>query len=364
MDVGKDSKHAMQSGRMMKSYVFLSPGVTSFETKPIPTPGPLEAVVKVRLTSISANDLNIARGVFPVTSGLTLGHEAVGVIETVGELVSDYETGQRVLVSATTSCGQCSPCLSGNWAHCRGILGGWRLGRVIDGAQAEYVRVPHAEVNLTPLPDSISNEDALLLPEAASTGFAAVERGAVELGDNVAVFGQGPVGLCATLGAKIRGAAQIIVIDKFSSRLQLASKFGATVGILNGPTVVKQILKLTRGTGVDVAIEAHGDQRTFENAMRVIRPAGTVSCIGVFTSPVTLGEQSFDCGLGNHTVVNTLCPGGKARMERLIRLVQSKRIDLSPLVTHRLPFTEIASAYEMLMNGREDVVKIILEVAN
>ncbi len=363
MAVGKESKHAMQSGRMMHSYVFLSPGVTSLETKRIPTPGPLEALVKVELTSISANDLNIVRGVFPVTSGLTLGHEAVGVIEELGELVSEYEVGQRVLVSATTSCGQCSPCLSGNGAHCRGMLGGWRLGRTTDGAQAEFLRVPYAEVNLTPLPDSISSEAALLLPEAASTGFAAAERGGVELGDNVAVFGQGAVGLCATLGAKLRGAAQIIVVDKLSSRLDLASKFGATTGILSGPSLVKQILKLTRGAGVDVAIEAHGEPRTFESAMKVIRPAGTVSCIGVFTSALTIAEQSFNSGLGNHTVVNTLCPGGKARMERLIRLVESKRIDLAPLVTHRLPFNEIASAYEMLMEGQEDVVKIVLQVS-
>ena len=267
----------MQSGRMMQSYVFLSPGVTSLETKRIPTAGPHEVVVRVLLTSISSNDLNIARGVFPVTSGLTLGHEAVGVVHELGEQVTSFQLGQRVLVSATTSCGQCSFCLSGNWAHCRGLLGSWRLGRLIDGAQAEYVRVPFAEANLTLLPDTVSSEAALMLPEAASTGFAAVERGGVELGDNVAVFGQGPVGLCATLGAKLRGAAQIIAVDKHSSRLKLAEKFGATTGILGGGSTIKEVLKLTRGMGEDVAIEAHGEQSTFESALRVLRPAGTVS---------------------------------------------------------------------------------------
>ena len=349
---------------MMQAYVFQSPGVTSFESKRIPQPGPTEAVVKVALTSLSSNDLNVARGVFPVTSGLTLGHEAVGVIHQLGELVTGSKIGQRVLVSATTSCGQCLSCLDGNGAHCRGILGGWRLGRVMDGAQAEYVRVPHAEVNLIVLPDSISSEAALLLAEVGSTGFAAVERGGVGLGDHVAVFGQGPVGLCATLGAKLRGAAKIIAIDKFPSRLQMAEKFGATDGLVYDAGTVKEILRLTRGSGVDVAIEAHGEQRTFESAMRALRPAGTVSCIGVFTAPLTIAEQSFDSGLGNHTVVNTLCPGGKARLERLLRLVEAKRIDLTPLITHRLPFREIASAYQMLMHSHEEVVKLIVSMGD
>jgi alcohol dehydrogenase len=177
---------------MMKANVFRGPGKFGLEEKPIPTAGPGEAVVEVRLTTICGTDIHIVRGEYPVQPGLTIGHEAVGVIHELGAGVTGYEVGQRVLVGAITPCGQCEQCLAGDASQCQGALGGWRLGNTMDGTQAEYVRIPFAQANLALIPDSLSNEDVLLLSDIASTGFAAAESGGVRLGDIVAVFAQGP----------------------------------------------------------------------------------------------------------------------------------------------------------------------------
>lgn len=265
---------------VMKATVFRAAGKFGLEEKPIPKAGPGEAVVKVRLTTICGTDIHIIRGEYPVKPGLTLGHEAVGVIHELGAGVTGYEMGQRVLVGAITPCGQCEPCLSGNTSQCGGPLGGWRLGNTIDGAQAEYVRIPFAQANLASVPDNLSDEDVLLLSDIASTGFAAAENGRIRLGDTVAVFAEGPIGLCATLGAKLMGASEIFAVDTDPDRLVIARKFGATALIPADQDPVELILKLTGGRGVDVAIEALGAQTTFENGLRVLRPGGTLSSVG------------------------------------------------------------------------------------
>ena len=212
----------------MKANVFHGPGQFNLEEKPIPIPAYGEAVIKVRLTTICGTDIHIVKGEYPVRTGLTIGHEAVGVIHELGPGVTGYEIGQRVLVGAITPCGQCEACLGGHTSQCGGALGGWRLGNTIDGTQAEYVLIPYAQANLTAVPDELRDEEVLLLADIASTGFAAAESGNIQLGDTVAVFGQGPIGLCATLGAKLRGAAQIFAIDAEPHRIQTAKLFGAT----------------------------------------------------------------------------------------------------------------------------------------
>ena len=189
---------------LMKANVFRAPGKFGLEEKPICKPGHGEAVIQVRLTTICGTDIHIIRGEYPVPSGLTIGHEAVGVIHELGPGVTGYELGQRVLVGAITPCGQCEICLSGHTSQCTTALGGWRLGNTIDGVQAEYARIPFAQANLALVPDELSDEDVLLLSDIASTGFAAAESGRVQLGDTVAVFAQGPIGLCATLGCGCR----------------------------------------------------------------------------------------------------------------------------------------------------------------
>ena len=259
----------------MKATVFRSSGRFAVEDKPVPAPGIGEAIVKVTLTTIGGSDIHIVKGEYPVRPGLTIGHEAVGVIHELGDGVYDYEPGQRVLIGAITPCGQCEACLSGHTAQCGGQCGGWRLGNTMDGCQAEYVRIPYAQANLAPIPDSLSDEQVILLSAVASTGFAAAESGGVKIGDYVAVFGQGPIGLCATLGAHLMGAARIFAVDKNPFRLEVARRLGATDPLLAVPESLEVILAATHVHGVDVAIEALGIQDTFSNALAVLKPGGT-----------------------------------------------------------------------------------------
>src|SRR3982751_1403627 len=235
-----------QSSRtgMMKAHVFRAPGQFGLEEKPIPPAGPGEAIVKVRLTTICGTDVHIIRGEYPVRPGTTIGHEAVGTIYELGPGVTGYELGQRVLVGAITPCGQCEPCLGGHSAQCGGPLGGWRLGNTSDGVQAEYFRVPFAQANLTLVPDHLTDEDVILLADIASTGFSAAESGKIRLGDTVAVFAQGPIGLCATLGARLMGASEIYAVDSDPARLRVAEAFGATATLASDADPVQKILDL------------------------------------------------------------------------------------------------------------------------
>jgi len=348
---------------VMKANVFREPGKFALEEKPIPTAGPGEAVVQVRLTTICGTDIHIIRGEYPVAAGLTIGHEAVGVIHELGPGITGYHLGQRVLVGAITPCGQCEPCLRGNTSQCGGALGGWKLGNTIDGVQAEYVRIPHAQANLAVIPDALSDEDVLLLSDIASTGFAAAESGRIRLGDSVAVFAQGPIGLCATLGARLMGASEIFAVDNDPGRLEIARQFGATHILPAGNDPVSRIRELTGGEGVDVSIEALGIQATFENALRVLRPGGTLSSVGVYSGHLKIPLDAFGAGLADQTIVTTLCPGGKERMHRLMRLVASRRIDLTPLLTHVFSLDEIARAYELFGSRSAGVLKVAIRVS-
>src|ERR1700738_2802324 len=197
----------------MKALVFYGPGQIGLETVPIPRPRAGEAVIRVTLTTICGTDLHILKGEYPVKPGLIIGHEPVGIIHELGEGITGYAVGDRVLVGAITPCGQCNYCLGGDWSQCGGPIGGWKFGNTIDGAQAEYLLVPNAQANLAKIPDDLADEQVGLLADIASTGISAAESGDVKLGDTVAVFAQGPIGLCATAGAKLRGASLIIAAE-------------------------------------------------------------------------------------------------------------------------------------------------------
>ena len=346
----------------MRANVFHAPGKFGLEQKPIPRVGIGDAVIKVRLTTICGTDIHIVRGEYPVKPGLTIGHEAVGIIHELGLGVTGFHVGQRVLVGAITPCGQCEPCLSGHTSQCAGALGGWRLGNTIDGVQAEYALIPHAQANLCPIPESLSDEQVLLLADIASTGFSAAESGEVRLGDLVAVFAQGPIGLCATLGARLMGASHIFVVDSEPDRLAIARKFGATHTFLVSEDPIAQIQKLTHGRGVDVAIEALGTQETFENCLKVLKPGGTLSSVGVYSGHLRVPLEPFGAGLADIKIVTTLCPGGKERMHRLMRLVETQRIDLAPLFTHTFTLEEIAQAYQVFGSRSEKVLKVAVRV--
>src|SRR5918993_2699044 len=243
-----------------------------------------DAVIRVTLTTICGTDLHTLRGESPFRPGLVIGHEPVGVIEELGPGVTGYEVGQRVLVGAITPCGQCHACLSGKLAQCGHgdgyeAIGGWRFGNTINGAQAEYLLVPNAQANLAKIPDELSDEQVVLLADIASTGFSGAESARIKIGDSVVVFAQGPIGLCATAGAKLLGASLIIGIDGDEHRLAMSKRMGADITLdYRDVDVVTEVKRLTGG-GADVAIEALGTQQTFESALRSLRPAGTLSSL-------------------------------------------------------------------------------------
>lgn len=345
----------------MRALVFRGANQIGIEQVAIPRPGPGEAVIRVTLTTICGTDLHILKGEYPVKPGLVIGHEPVGVIHELGVGITDYAVGERVLVGAITPCGQCNYCLSGDWSQCGGPIGGWKFGNTINGAQAEYLLVPNAQANLAKIPDDLSDEQVVLLADIASTGISAAERGDVKLGDTVAVFAQGPIGLCATAGAKLRGAGFIIAVESDPARSAMAKRMGADVVIDHTEVdAVAEIRRLTQGVGVDVAIEALGTQSTFESALRVLRAGGTLSSLGVYSGKLSVPLEPFAAGLGDHKIITTLCPGGKERMRRLMELVRHGRLDLRPLLTHLFSLDCIAEAYELFGNRREGVIKVAI----
>ncbi|MFT5419052.1 MAG: alcohol dehydrogenase [Gammaproteobacteria bacterium] len=348
--------------RMMRAAVFTKPGSIVLEEKPVPTVGPGDALIRITTTTICGTDIHILKGEYPVKPGLTIGHEPVGVIEELGVGVTGYEVGQRVIVGAITPCGQCYHCLDGHQAQCGGEpVGGWRFGNSIDGCQAEYLLVPNAQANLSLVPDGLTDEQVLMCPDIMSTGFGGAESGQIKIGDTVVVIAQGPIGLCATAGAKLKGATRIIVIDTVPERLKIAKRLGAdTVIDYKSVNPVDEVMRITGGRGVDVAIEALGTQETFESCLRVLKPAGVLSSLGVYSGKLTMPLDAIAAGLGDIKVITTLCPGGKERMRRLLNVVASGRVDLKPLVTHRFGLDQIEEAYDLFANQRDGVLKIAI----
>jgi threonine dehydrogenase-like Zn-dependent dehydrogenase len=349
----------------MRANVFHGPNEIHVEEVPRPIAGGGDAVIRITLTTICGTDLHILRGEYPVRPGLVIGHEPVGVIEQLGESVTGYKIGDRVLVGAITPCGQCRACLSGQWAQCghgEGVkaIGGWRFGNTINGAQAEYLLVPNAQANLAKIPDQLSDEQVVLLADIASTGFSGAESANIRIGDTVIVFAQGPIGLCATAGAKLMGASFIIGVESDPVRMEMSKRMGADV-VLNPiqDDVVAKIKKLTRG-GADVAIEALGVQETFENCLRCLRAGGTLSSLGVYSGKLQVPYDAFAAGIGDYKIVTTLCPGGKERMRRLMLMVQSKRFDPLPLLTHSFKLDQIVEAYDLFGSRRDGVLKVAI----
>jgi len=353
---------------LMKAAIFVEKNRIVLDDKPIPEIGPLDALMRISTTTICGTDVHILRGEYPVAKGLTVGHEPVGVIEKLGSEVRGFHEGQRVIAGAITPSGHSNACLCGcgaqdgaDTAHGFKAIGGWKFGNVIDGCQAEYVRVPDAMANLSPIPDSFCDEHVLMCPDIMSTGFSGAERGGVTIGDTVAVFALGPIGLCAVAGAKMLGATTIIGVDTVAARISVAREMGAShvVDFKQG-NVVAQIMALTDGRGVDVAIEALGTQATFEWALRVLRPGGTLSSLGVYSADLRIPLDAYAAGLGDYRIVTTLCPGGKERMRRLMAVVASGRVDVSPLVTHRFRLDDIEAAYDLFANQRDGVMKVAI----
>ncbi|MDZ4399372.1 NAD(P)-dependent alcohol dehydrogenase [Hydrogenophaga sp.] len=361
---------------MMKAAVFVEKNRIEVVDKPIPDVGPNDALIRITTTTICGTDVHILKGEYPVAKGLTIGHEPVGVIEKLGSAVQGYTEGQRVIAGAicpnfnSYAAQDGAPSQDGSYLIPQGLCGchgfkataGWRFGNLIDGTQAEYVLVPDAQANLAPIPDGLADEQVLMCPDIMSTGFKGAENANIRIGDTVVVFAQGPIGLCATAGARLLGASTIIAVDGNDHRLGIARKMGADLTLnFNNCDVVEEIMKITGGRGVDSSIEALGLQSTFESALRVLKPGGTLSSLGVYSTDLTIPLGAFAAGLGDHRIVTALCPGGKERMRRLMNVVASGRIDLGLMVTHEFKLDDIVAAYELFANQRDGVLKVAIK---
>jgi threonine dehydrogenase-like Zn-dependent dehydrogenase len=368
MNVSIQTERAHRKERIMKTMranVFHGVNDIRVEDVEKPRAGAGQAVVRITLTTICGTDLHILRGEYPVKPGLVIGHEPVGIIEELGEGVTGYKVGDRVLVGAITPCGQCLACLANHQAQCGHgagyeAIGGWRFGNTINGAQAEYLLVPFAQANLANIPDDLTDEQVVLLADIASTGFAGAESGGIKIGDSVVVFAQGPIGLCATAGAKLMGASLVIGVEGDERRLAMARQMGADAVLdYRKEDVLTRIKDLTDG-GADVAIEALGTQQTFESALRSLRPGGTLSSLGVYSGKLQVPYDAFAAGLGDHKIVTTLCPGGKERMRRLMNMVRSGRFNPVPLLTHSFRLGDIREAYTLFGSRAEGVLKVAI----
>ncbi len=357
-----------RSTAKMKAACFVEKGRIVLEDKPIPDIGPEDALIRVTTTTICGTDVHILKGEYPVAKGLTIGHEPVGIIEKLGSSVRGFHEGQRVIAGAITPSGWSNACLCGfcsqdgaGTKHGWQAIGGWKFGNTIDGAQADYLRIPDAMANLAPIPDALTDEQVLMCPDIMSTGFAGAENGGIRIGDTVAVFAQGPIGLCATAGAKLMGATRIFTVDAVPARMEMSRRMGAdTVIDFKAQDPVDAIMEATDGRGVDVAIEALGTQATFEAALRVIRPGGTLSSLGVYSTDLKIPLDAYAAGLGEKTIKTALCPGGKERMRRMLEVIGSGRVDLGGLVTHRFKLDQIEEAYDLFANQRDGVLKVAI----
>ena len=340
----------------MKALVYHGPEKRAWEEKPKPViKNPSDAIVRITKTTICGTDLHIMKGDVPeVVDGLILGHEGVGVIEEVGKGVSNYKAGDKVLISCITSCGSCDACRKGMYSHCE--TGGWILGHLIDGTQAEYVRIPHADTSLYHIPDGVDEEAVVMLSDILPTGFeCGVLNGQIKPGDTVAIVGAGPIGLATLLTAQFYSPAEIIMVDLDENRLNVAKTFGATK--LVSKDAVKEIMKLTNGKGVDVAIEAVGISATFDICQSIVAAGGHLANVGVHGKSVELHLEKL--WSQNITITTRLVDTVTTPM--LLKTVLSGKLEPKQLITHHFDLKDIMKAYDTFGNAaKEKALKVIL----
>ena len=343
----------------MRGMVYHGPGKTNWEEKPRP---PLQestdAIVRITTSTICGSDLHILKGDVPgVVDGRVLGHEAVGMVEEIGAGVQTFKKGDKVLVSCITSCAKCDFCRKSMYSHCR--HGGWILGHLIDGTQAEYARIPYADTSLYSLPQDADEEALVMLSDIFPTGFeCGVLNGKVQPGDSVAIVGSGPVGLAALLTAQLFSPAQLILIDQDENRLRVAKSLGATHTINSaGGKTAEIVLALTGGQGADAVIEAIGLPATFELCQALVAPGGRIANIGVHGKSATLHLET----LWSRNITLTTQLVDTATTPLLLKAVLSGRIDPKKLVTHRFALSDAGKAYDTFSNAaREKALKVIL----
>jgi alcohol dehydrogenase len=344
---------------MMKALVYHGAGKCSLEAKPKPTIlDANDAIVRITKTTICGTDLHILKGDVPeVVDGRILGHEGVGIVEAVGSGVSDFHEGDRVLISCITSCGKCDYCKKAMYSHC--VNGGWILGHLIDGTQAEYVRIPYADTSLHHIPEGADEEALVMLSDILPTGFeCGVLNGKVEPGDVIAIVGAGPIGLATLLTAQFYSPAEIIMIDLDDNRLAVARKFGATQTINSGVDAAAKVMELTNQRGVDVAVEAVGIPATFELCQKIIAPGGTIANVGVHGRSVELHLEL----LWAHNITITTRLVDTVTTPMLLKTVTSGKLQPQHLITHHFPLGEIMCAYDTFGNAAQNqALKVILD---
>jgi len=354
----------------MQSCVKTAPGKVEMLDIPMPTPGPGEIVVKTTMATVCGSDMHFLddipteliiplypsmAGFLAGLPGLPMGHEGVGIVHAVGEGVTRFQPGDRVCSSCLTGCGKCLQCHTGDYGICTGG------GRCLFGTEGEYFVVPFADINVAKVPDEVSDEHAILATDIMSTGFGAIERAEMKTGDSVAIFAQGPLGLCATAGARARGAGLVITVESVPERIEASKKLGANV-VINPQEKdpVSEIMSLTNGRGADVTVEAVGLQATFDGATRAVRRGGTVSSIGVYGALPQLSMSTVAPSFYHRKVVMTFCPSGYDRLNHLFDIIRYGKVDLSALFTHRMKLSQTPEAYELFRERREGVLKIAL----
>jgi alcohol dehydrogenase len=345
--------------KTMKALVYRGPGRKEWTDVPKPTiQKSTDAIIKIVKTTICGSDLHILKGDVPaVTDGRILGHEGVGVIEEIGPGVQNFKVGDKVLISCITSCGKCDNCKKGLYAHCED--GGWILGHLIDGTQAEYVRIPYADTSLYPVPPGIDDEAMVMLSDILPTGFEiGVLNGRVKPGDTIAIIGAGPVGLSALLTSQFYSPAEIIMVDLDDNRLEIAKQFGATkvVNSSDGMAIQKVMSLTDGGKGVDVAIEAVGIPATFDICQEIIKPGGNIANIGVHGKSVEFHIEKL--WIHNITLTTGLVSTNSTPM--LLKSVVSNKLEPQKLITHRFPLEDIMKGYDVFANAaKEQAIKVI-----
>lgn len=344
----------------MKALIYQGPGRKAVEDRPMPEiAAPADAIVKVTKTTICGTDLHILKGDVPTCApGRILGHEGVGIVEKAGAGVAAFRPGDHVLISCISACGKCEYCRKGMYSHC--MTGGWILGNQIDGTQAEYVRIPHADTSLYPVPEGADEEALVMLSDILPTGFeCGVLNGKVQPGSTVAIVGAGPIGLAALLTAQFFSPAEIIMIDLDDNRLAVSKRFGATATINSKDgKAAETVMKMTGGRGVDAAIEAVGVPATFGLCQDIVAPGGTIANIGVHGEKVDLHLER----LWSHNISMTTRLVDTVTTPMLLRTVQARKIDPKQLITHRFRFDQILDAYDTFARAAStQALKVIIE---
>ena len=343
----------------MQALLRVAPNTIRMGELPVPEPAPGEAVLKVSLTTVCGSDVHVLGWPLPGGGPIAMGHEAVGVIAALGAGMEGFAEGDRVAISCLSPCGRCVGCQAGGpGSACTHPQGGFQFGNLIHGCQAEYVRVPFAQCNMAKVPPEVTDDQALFVGDIMSTGLGVCERAGVGPGDSVAVIAQGPLGLCATAGARLLGAGLIVAVDAIPERLAVARRLGASVTLSPAEgDVPRRIRELTEGRGVDVAIEAVGTQPTFEMAAKSCRVGGAVGSLGVYGGVKAL-SLPVTVNFYHRRIVTTMCPSGSERLRRMLEILRHGRMDLTPLYTHQLRLGALEEAYRLFMGEKAKVLKI------